>query len=179
MLKKIPPLMLAVATALALALPPAQNAAAWERVCVHLPFWHAWFSTRFSVVHTFNKTPGKLPNQTFVGRGSNRPRFDLPNFGEWTETHPRARPAANRKESSQFNVRQTGCVSIKEVPNGEPFFVYITPYLGWRSELCKPHPTNPNPWYEQRDARGGRAALIFHAWGTTGSPKCAFNRESR
>ena len=175
MLKKIPPFML---LALALMLTPTHNAVAWERVCVHLPLWDAWYATRFFVIHTFNKTPGKLPNRVLVGRGT-RQNFKLPNFGHLTESDRNARPANGRKSSPQFDVNQTRCESIKDVPNGQPFFVYITPYLGWSSTLCKTHPSNRNPWYEQQNARGGREALVFHAWGTTGNAKCEFRHEAR
>lgn len=172
MLKKIIPFIFA---ALTLALTPTQSASAWERVCVHLPLFDAWYSTRFFVIHTFNKTPGKLPNKVLVSRSGHRPTFNLPNFGHLTESDRNARPAEGRKDSPQFDVNQTRCESIKNVPNGEPFFVYITPYLGWGSSLCETHPSNPNPWYEQQDSR--YRDLVYHAWGTTGNAKCAFKYE--
>ena len=141
-----------------------------------LPLWKTWVSMNFYVVHTFEQVPGKVPSKTFVGNGTgtNRQRVRLPNFGDSTIKREHD-PAQNRKESPRISVNQTRCVDISDIPNGQPFFVYATPYLGWNSVLCKTHHSNPNPWYVQQ-SRPYRD-LMYEGWGSLQSARCEFKHE--
>ena len=180
MLKKITPFLLAVLTALTLALAPAQNAAAWDRVCMHFPLWKTWYAGRFYVTHTFQGRPGKVPNSVYLGSGY-RVRVRLPHFGRETDPAPNAH-ANSQIVSSDISANKSACVDIRGIPNGQPFFVHVGSFFGGSGPtgegnvLCKTHRSNPNPWYTQQNRP--YKTLWYHAWGVVRSPKCEFKHES-
>ena len=169
MLKKITPLMLAVlTTALTLALAPAQDAAAWQRVCMKLPLWKAWYSAKFYVVYDFDTRNGRLPGLMLSKAG--HVRIPLPsNLGGDPEKLAQA-----FRVSPTFAVNQSRCVSIKHLSYGSPFLVYVQ-VAGGTAAVCETHHTNPNPWY--RKQKRPYKDLWYDAWGASLHPRCAFVRE--
>ena len=173
MLKKTASLIFAALASLTLTLAPARDAAAWDRVCVHLPLWKTAYSGRFHVIHSFKGAPGKVPNAVFVGSGAERALHALPEFGRRTDRIWSAR-ANGQITSGNLSASKSGCVDIRGIPNGQPFFVYIYPSLG-KPALCDPRGNNPNPWYVQQDRP--RKELWHHAWGGVRSAKCEWRHE--
>ena len=176
MLKKIPPLMLAVLTALTLALAPAQDAAAWSKVCVKLPLWKAWFSATFHVAYDFNTGRGIPSTYLDDSVSNNRKWRSLPNALKGNKSSG-ARGLIN---SGQFAVNSSRCVDIREIPNGQPFIVYVRPAVGQSSPhgpavVCETHRSNPNPWYFQQNRP--YQELWYDSWGATWAPRCKFTHE--
>ena len=175
MLKKLNSCFVAFAAALTLALTPAQDAAAWERVCLKLPLWKTWFTADMHVVHSFKGVPGKVPNAVFHGpTGEPRKWLEsLPDFGKRTDHRWQGR-ADGQIISRGIAANQERCVDIRHIPVGQPFFVYIYAHLG-RNLLCETHHTNSNPWYYQRNA--GYRDIVYEAWGAVHSERCEFRYE--
>ena len=175
MLKKIPPFMLAVAAALTLALAPAQDAAAWSRICMKLPLWEALFPGAMHVVFGFEPRPGKTPTRFYRGGRTQ----NLPDSLGGDSSMP---PARGRMETKLLGAHETSsCIRLSgrgikgsRINPDEPFFVYLQVHQG-KAVRCKTHPSNPNPWYRQQ--KRPYRAIWFKAWGIPEHPQCEFTHE--
>ena len=165
MLKKAAVLTFAVAAML-----PAAPAGAWEQICMKLPLWKTWYAANFHVVHSFHTNRGNdIPNSYYVPE--RRASMKLPD--ELGGTYNSR--ADGHIKSPDIIVTQTRCVDITEIPDGEPFFVYIHPHAG-NAALCETHRSNPNKWNHQQN-RPYRT-LHYESWGGAAHAKCKFTRES-
>ena len=171
MLKKIPPLLLAALTALTLALAPAQSAAAWERVCMHLPLWHTWFAARFHVVSDFSTGYHvSVPGSIWDWERKKQLRI-LPHQDLGASLNNRA---TGFQRSAVIGANASRCLDISAMRPGTPFIVY-THVEGGKAVLCKTHPDNPKPWYFQAKTR--YREIWYKSWGASQSPRCEFTHE--
>ena len=169
MLKKIPPLALAVLTALTLALAPARDAAAWDKICMNLPFWHTWFLGSMNVVYGFEARDGALPGRYIAQDGKTQRLPDSLNSDHSMD------PAKGRYESAVIGANSSACMNVDgRISAGEPFFVYLQVSLG-KAIRCKNHHTNPNPWYRQQNRP--HREIWYKGWGSAAHPNCEFTHE--
>ena len=172
MLKKITSFMLAALTTLTLtlALAPAQNAAAWDEVCVKFPLWRTAFVGRFLVIHNhdfYAGAPSFVPDRDY-------PRLSVPILK--SVPGPRSRGARQALYSGDFTAGKSRCVSIRHVTNNSSFAVFAQTTWGQATTLCSTHSSNPNIWYNQQQRPYRK--IWFEAWGAAGSPRCAYWRET-
>ena len=185
MLKKITPFILKIIPAVSLlfgafAVP---GASAWDEVCVDFT-GGIIDEGRVYVVYGFPvEDGGRFPTSYYDEDGERRL---LP---AWIHPEGYARPtddaqpvAAGRIRSSYGPAGSTKCVSIRELPPGEPFFAYVE-YLASRAGgretfwhgRCSTHRSNPDLWYYQQD-RPYRKMLYKSA--TTTEAECIYWRET-
>ena len=173
MQKKIIPFVFA---AIAVML-PTTPAAAWEQVCMKLPFGKAWFAGYLVVAHGFDTEIG-LPTLYRI-EGKEFHSGWLPQLGGSGEENI----ADGKVASGRIFTSQSKCVDISGVSNGTPFIVYVaTADTGdgdpsdTPAALCETHPSNPDQWYLQT-TRPFRT-LWYDAWGAAWAPRCKFVYES-
>ena len=178
MLKKIIPIAFAAAAMLL----PAAPAAAWEQVCMKFPFGKAWYAGYLVVVHGF--IPHSLPTMVLLSGTLVHGKKERLKPGIGTNRNNRA--IAGRENiavggkivSGRIHAAQTRCVDISEIPEGDPFIVYVdTAETGpdGAAHLCETHSSNPNGWYLQTN-RPYRT-LHYDAWGASWAPRCKFTHE--
>ena len=155
--------------AFAAAMLPAAPAGAWDQICMKLPLWKTWYAANFHVVHSFHTNAGDIPNAYYMPE--RRASMKLPN--ELGGTYNSR--ADGRIKSPGIAVNQTKCVDITEIPDGEPFFVYIHPPLRKRRPPQNHH-SNLDKWNHQQN-RPYRT-LNYESWGGVAHAKCKFTRES-
>lgn len=166
MLKKIA----ALAFALAVTQPLAPSAKAWDEVCVHFPIWKAAFLGNFGVVHGFSTAYGRIPN-SYHDPDTNS-FWKLPDdLGGWHGIR-----AGGAIMSGTFGANDTRCVSIRHLPEGEPFFVFVDPDGNPAAALCSTHGSNPNQWYLQQNRPYRK--IWWEAGGAVWSPYCNYWRET-
>lgn len=166
MLKKIA--AFAFAFVFAAALSPVRPAAAWDEICVHMP-WGTWYSGKFHVVHDFFTFSGELPGsyQDSSGRHYNGLPKEL--GGSY-----RVR-AQGFLSSPSLSVGRSACVSARDIPDGQAFFVYIQADIG-AAALCSTHHTNPNQWYLQQ--RRPFRQIWWQVGGGVRNPHCNYWMET-
>ena len=185
MLKKITPLILKIIPAVSLLLGAlaAPGASAWDEVCVN--FTGGLIDEgRLYVVHGFPVEEGdrRFPTSYYDEGGILRhiPAWVHPE-GYARRIDP-SRAAAGRIRSGYGPAGSTKCASIRNLPSGEPFFVYVE-YMATRAEgrdhfwhaRCSTHSSNPDLWYYQQNRPYGR--IMFQSTTTT-EAECAYWRET-
>ena len=164
MLKKI----LTVAAALAMSLVSAPAAVAWDEVCMELPFWRVSYRGQFHVVHGF--TDGRMPGHYHSERGT---VAGLP----WELGVDNYRGVADGRISSEwFTAGFSRCVSIRHLPEGTAFFVYVESHLIASFDLCSTHSSNRERYYTQR--RRPYSRIWYQGTGQAGSARCDYWKES-
>ena len=89
-----------------------------------------------------------------------------------------APPARGAVRSGRIAFPNTGCVSIRDLPMGEPFYVllYADKKIGSRHVVCGTHSSNPNWWYRNRPNQWTQK-LEYNARGSLLSPRCEYAGE--
>ena len=87
-----------------------------------------------------------------------------------------APPARGAVRSGRVHFPNTECVSIRDIPADEPFYVllYADKKPGNRHVVCGTHPDNPN-WRHR--SRSNRRMLKYNALGSLFFPRCEYSKE--
>ena len=161
----------------------APNASAWEEVCVDFTGGlHS--SGKFYVVYGFDE--GELPTSYFTEAGEMQflPDWTHPlgsGYADSTSVYPFAE---GRVKSDEVRVGTIGCVPMRRVRLGEPFFVYVeylTALVGesrtpiYSRARCPTHHSNPDWWYYQQNRPYRK---IMFKTDMSGEAACTYWRET-